>query len=695
MKFTARLALVWLVACHGGDASVHPPAAVSSAAARVPMPSSAPHGGRIEIIAITEHGDAALTADSFSEIRLWPTLDGTHEPVVVHGPSPTQLALGRDREGLFAAILDEAGGVELLRFDASGVLLGRAQLPMGPVILQVVAIPGGVLVRRQDHRIGRFDTRGVATGEIAPAAGQRVVSLAVRSDRVLAGITETGEPRASIARWIMLGSALSWGSTIELPEPLSDLAIAPGGRRIAGIAHDRLVEDEVGQIVELEPQPFVAGTMVLDARHQVTANGRRVKPLEPPTIGFLDDDDAVIGVPGQLKWGSAKGADPWKVGDHDTRSYDGEIAVGDRVVAAHGAALHLLGLANQPEDGRHRDSGVRGGPRRLGDFAVDRFLGYRFLGEGSPATPNRFRNGASVLLEINGGGKLWLDSLLRARTPTLDPDLQDLEFVLDDHHLLFAPLIYEQLHVVKHRIVIRDLTTNTDTKITSSEDTTTMRYDPGTRVLAVAAGENVLRYRLSFDPVAATPLRTLVHTGELRPIYLTDPALANGVVAVVQDALPSHVLVYRIDGDDHGPPVAPQQQVFSGPIAAVDRAGTIYISNRGIRVYHDGHEIESLPIERVSAISHDGTWLAAGSSSEVAVFDVKGVPRWRQPVWKAGSAAWSLDDRTLFVAADGGAAISFDAKTGARLAIRCGWGFGLYEEDVAVSSSTPSACAAP
>jgi len=45
--------------------------------------------------------------------------------------------------------------------------------------------------------------------------------------------------------------------------------------------------------------------------------------------------------------------------------------------------------------------------------------------------------------------------------------------------------------------------------------------------------------------------------------------------------------------------------------------------------------------------------------------------------------------------AEGGAAISFDAKTGARLAMRFGWGFGLYEEDVAISSTTPRACTAP
>jgi hypothetical protein len=69
--------------------------------------------------------------------------------------------------------------------------------------------------------------------------------------------------------------------------------------------------------------------------------------------------------------------------------------------------------------------------------------------------------------------------------------------------------------------------------------------------------------------------------------------------------------------------------------------------------------------------------------------------RWRQPVWQPGSISWSLDDATVFVAAGGGAMITFDARTGERLAMRCGWGFGLYERDVTASADAPSACAAP
>jgi hypothetical protein len=677
----AWLVFVWLVACNGRSVLVssgQPAPASSPATARpvpethAPAPLTAPHGGRIELVAVTDRGDAALTADSFAEIRLWPTLDGTHEPVVVRGPRAMQLALGRDRAELFVAILDEAGGVELLRFDANGGLLGRAQLAAQPAIAQVVAISGGVLVRRADHSVERFDPRGVATGRLVPAAGQRVVSLAARRGRALAGISETDEPRARIARWIALEGSLAWRAAVELPEPLADLAIAPGGHRIAGLALDKDGKAEVGKIVELAPRPLVVGTVEFAPRRSFIPKSRRPEPRPTPIIGFVDDDDAVAGVVGQLAWASPNDANPWIVENNPTYTPEGEIAVGDRVVVARDATLQLA------------------------DRLTDHFLGYRFLGDGMPSTANRFRDGGGVLLEASGG-RLWLDSRLRAQPSTLEPRLHDLSLVLDEHHLLFT--ITGSYSPLTTRLVVRDITTHADTEIAVLDDAPVVQYDPGTHVLAAAVGENIVRYRLAFAPVAATPLRTLAHAGELQPFHLTDPSRAHGVVAVVDGdsvSTPPSVLVYRIDGDDQGPPVAPKLLALAGPITAVDRAGAIYVPlTKGMQVYRDGQLAERLALSGITAISHDGTRFASGYANEVIVSDAKGVERWRRPVWKAGPVAWSPDDRTLFVAEDGGATLSFDATTGERIAIRCGWGFGLYDRDVATSSNMPSACAAP
>src|SRR5258706_14723872 len=100
MKLAARVALVWLAACQGRNlvsgSMVGAPGAPGApcAATAVPLePQAAPHGGPIELVAITDRGSAALTADAFAQIRLWSVLDGMREPIVVRGPAPTQLAL--------------------------------------------------------------------------------------------------------------------------------------------------------------------------------------------------------------------------------------------------------------------------------------------------------------------------------------------------------------------------------------------------------------------------------------------------------------------------------------------------------------------------------------------------------------------------------------------------------------------------
>jgi outer membrane protein assembly factor BamB len=191
-------------------------------------------------------------------------------------------------------------------------------------------------------------------------------------------------------------------------------------------------------------------------------------------------------------------------------------------------------------------------------------------------------------------------------------------------------------------------------------------------------------------------------------VFLTDPALANGVVAVARDnAEWEHALVYRLDGDDRGPALTPRSLALGGSIAAVDRAGAIYVVARGLKVYPLAGQAaprwlagiigitDATGITRITAISHDRTRLAAGDFTKVIVFDAGGAERWRRPVPEAGPVAWSLDDRTLFVATGGGATISFDARTGAQLAMRCGWGFGIYDEDIVESANVPSACAAP
>src|SRR5689334_9196928 len=88
----------------------------------VPVPAPAPppplvhavHGGGILTLAATEDGTAAVSADAIG-VRLWPTLDGKHAPVVVTMPHPDVLAIDHDGDGFAIAGIDRAGGVAVVR----------------------------------------------------------------------------------------------------------------------------------------------------------------------------------------------------------------------------------------------------------------------------------------------------------------------------------------------------------------------------------------------------------------------------------------------------------------------------------------------------------------------------------------------------------------------------------------------------
>src|SRR5690349_23125081 len=130
-----RFWLCLLVAACGAD-SVSPPvfapATVPPPAAKPPPPPvTAPHGSEIIALAATVDGTAVASADRLGGIRLWTALDGSREPVVIRGTAPRQIAVWRDGDGFALAILDAAGGVQVIRTSATGVVRGRATVSGG------------------------------------------------------------------------------------------------------------------------------------------------------------------------------------------------------------------------------------------------------------------------------------------------------------------------------------------------------------------------------------------------------------------------------------------------------------------------------------------------------------------------------------------------------------------------------------
>jgi hypothetical protein len=94
----SRVVCAVALACACGKGDEQPPAPVDHAAEVEPRPPAlvAPHSGGIQLVALIDTGDAALTVDDFDQLRLWPSLDGNREPIVVRAAAPKQIALGRD-----------------------------------------------------------------------------------------------------------------------------------------------------------------------------------------------------------------------------------------------------------------------------------------------------------------------------------------------------------------------------------------------------------------------------------------------------------------------------------------------------------------------------------------------------------------------------------------------------------------------
>ena len=619
-------------------------------------PVTSPHTGGVQLVATTDRGDAALSVDNHGAVRLWPALDGSIEPVVVHAAAPKQLALARDGTGLVAAILDDAGGVELIRFDARGGLRGRAKLPPDPAAEDVVFARGHAVVRRSDESLARFDLRGIARGVLMADAGHRIVSIATRRDRVIAGV---GATAATHVRFVT--DTFAWEPAIALPVPLVDLALAPGHRRIAGYA-----EDTAAKIIELAPSVRLLGSVRPKLHPMFPRKGGPAAAPEPAIVGFVDDDHVVTSGPG-LRWAAAP---TWNIMERDQRHPDSHAAIGDVVIAGSSAGLMLESQL------------------------ATRYLGYRALGG------EAILDGARVL--ATGSREVfWLDDQLRSTRVTKDSDLYQppgpppsVEFALDDSHLLLTQTqSYDSK--AKQRVLIHDVQTKQSVEIGMLDHGHSYNaFDRGTNVFAVRVDPLVQRFRID-SPTTATHLRPLAGAADsILPIFLTDPAKANGIVAVVAPTTP-HVKLFA-DGPGTAPIAARKVPIPSGRVIAVDRAANVYVTTRdALHVLHpDGSPPERLAIAGVwfARVSEDGQALALllGRHS-VALFDRAGTERWRVRVEAARKLAFR--DGAVVVGTESGL-VSLDVRTGARIAAVCGWGFGLYEgSDLAMAPNVPSACA--
>jgi WD40 repeat protein len=178
-------ALVCLsLACHDGSNTTEPAPTesapvVEQQAELVELPglpgialAHAGHRDEIVDIVLCPNASAALTLDRNGGVRLWTTLDGTREPLIVPIDDPSSLSLARTETGYTLATLDTIGGAEVYELREHGSELRlelRFSIPPTDPLFELHVLDGGqrLLALGVDHRVRLYDAHGNLLSSIA------------------------------------------------------------------------------------------------------------------------------------------------------------------------------------------------------------------------------------------------------------------------------------------------------------------------------------------------------------------------------------------------------------------------------------------------------------------------------------------------------------------------------------------------
>lgn len=681
----ALLSVTVLVAACGNGA--RPEAApdrargeVAPVAPRPVVPISATHGSTITRVAITQDGRAAVSADQHGGIRLWPILDGTREPIVIHGAQPNALGIEREGDGFLIADQDGANGVELIRVGPRGEARGRVVLDPEPPIAQVEVTAGGALVSRVDQSVELVDAAGTSRARLVPDPGWRIRSLVARAGRVLAILHDGSQVRG---RWIVLeGGRASWGDqTPALPlDPARGIVLSPDHQRVVGARLDAL---HTPVLVELatgtaNKRPMCTVQAAVDVSPPPGFSADTADVL-PTALGFFDAKTVVCAAASQLVWWSTAGDEITPPRADAVLTQGVEFAFGDRLVV--GGLGHQLGLY------------TTSGPRYLG-------YGFRELTHVRVAP-------TGVMIGKGDQQPLLLDGKLHERAryplPKQPVDWTDL-LPLDDRYLLTASTrpVADDAWGKSYQIAVYDAVKHTVHQLlpnrVSGPD---LVFEPATQLLVSSdGGTNLL---LRFDPVTHA-FGERIELGEktlVKRLYLTDPALADGVIAIAVHDDDGGMIVDELHGGDiRGGRLSPRASFrISGQLRAVDRRGQLYVhglmDKDDVAVYRHGAMTGTLRGVAGSMLhpSPDGTQIAAFGASRIALLAVTAgtAPRvWEAAAWGASDVEWTPGGE-LF-ARFPGALAKLDPRTGALAERQCGWAFGLSDTPFETSANTPIVC---
>jgi hypothetical protein len=643
----------------------HEPVGAPQAVASV-TPIAAPPSGAIVDLAISPDGLAALSADEGGELRLWPALDGSREPVAVQTASATAIALAHDAVGFTAYFIDDARALVIARLGADGAAKTQTIVASPEVEAFAMAEPGLVVMRR-DQTVAVYAPDGTAARRIAADRGERIVGITAAGTHAAAIVERDGH--AGI-RVLELTPHLIWGAFVSRVPVDNKLAISPRGDRLAMV------------------------TRGADARSHLTVTDLRGETLFdeanilPEAIAFVDEDTVVTTVDREVRWIDLRTRTPRK------------IALHDRAKAVLGAA------------------GGRAFTVTLGDIAIvapstTKFLGYALS---SPRAVDQLPNGE--LLVANSSHMFTTDTQLELRRDLSEDargrPVRDLRWLGGDDVAVLTDEMSgatgdSMLYIVD---VARGQWTRLRTELSGSEE---MSVLPSTG-LVVLSGNRVelLRYRAARHTLVSlvqTPRSSSTRSDVMyaRPL---DPALAGGARVAFRhdlsrnDSDPSsfheeHSVTWFGSDTVRGPGLA--KQTVDGMVSEIDAAGHVYA---WLGAEHDPHELTIFaPRKRQRQISVDGAapiWpdprgerFAMTYDKAVVMLAIDGTRRWSTPIDNAARVIW-LRDGTLAVLNDSGIA-RLDPTDGHVLAVRCGWQFGLaddpHQTTYAPPQPVPSMCA--
>jgi len=616
-----RVVLLILFACSTRsvpDAGVVVPAL---APPTVEPPLTGSHGAAIELVAISDDGSAVVTQDAIGGTRLWPSLDGKREPIVLGVQPATQLAIARSGDGFVIASRDQGGGAEVVHLAATGTVKAHASIAPDPVIESIAIAPEGVLAVRADQTLAVFSADGDMITRLEAPAASRIRQVATRGGRTLVLFAHDDTTNG---RWL---SGTTWGGVtpdFQL-DPASRAVLSPNGKRLLidfeGAAY--LLDTETGKIIE---------------------NYGGGLPL-----GFVDDDTSIELGAGKLVWQQVGGAFG-SAREGTAEASEPAAVANDIVVTAKGTSLVL----HTPERAA-----------QLGYRMTD-VVGMHVVDDHVAIT------GAAQQVQM-------LDPNLDPRsTPELPDDLRVLGDLLpiDDRFVIathtFNTGTWWSLSVLDlggHK---------TWQAFQHPLGRSEIRYEPSTGYLEIT--DSVASYLTRWDPKTLSFETWYTLAGGAAEVYLLDPRRNNGFVAVALRSVKGQLEINEIAGTDVkvGAPIAPKHTYqVNGYAVAVDLAGRVYAIDKGTLVmYEHGTEIGRIAdVGDARVAPHpSGAYIALWGDQRIGLYEANGTQRWQIAAPLAQRIAWLGDDLVVDYAGGLG---KIDAATGALIKRTCGWSFGL------------------